>query len=119
METLVTKIGRHRRALTMEELFALKPYFGVSAQALAYRCKDLAIITEAVYREFFKSFSRLSWRKQEPMTLPAERPVRFARLCYRALAEECISEAKAAELLQVPVRDLGKRLHEMTGLYLQ
>jgi Zn-dependent peptidase ImmA (M78 family) len=119
METLVAKIGRHRRALTMEELFALKPYFGVSAQALAYRCKDLAVITDAAYRNFFRDFARRGWRKQEPMTLAPERPGRFGRLCYRALAEECISEAKAAELLQVPVRELDRRLHEMTGLYLQ
>lgn len=119
METIVAKMGRHRRALTMEELFALKPVFGVSAQALAYRCKDLAIISEAACRGLFKQFSRRGWRKQEPMRLEPERPARFGRLCFRALAERCISEAKAAELLHVPVRDLDKRLHEITGLYLQ
>jgi Zn-dependent peptidase ImmA (M78 family) len=119
METIVAKMGRHRRALTMEELFALKSFYGVSAQALAYRCKDLAIINDAAYRGLFKEFTRRGWRKQEPMTLKPERPVRFGRLCFRALAERCISEAKAAELLQVSVRDLEKRLYEITGLYLQ
>ena len=31
--------------------------------------------------------------------MPGERPMRFERLCFRALAEGAISEAKAAELL--------------------
>lgn len=116
LEALVQKIGRHRHMLTMEEIFALKPLFGVSAQALTYRCKDLAIINDSAFRQLFREFARRGWRKKEPLPLHPEHPVRFGRLCLRALAEECISDSKAAELLQVPVRQLDAKLHELTGL---
>lgn len=48
----------------------------------------------------------------EPNPLREEKPRRFKRLCYRALAEEAISEAKAAELLGVSVRELNRRVNE-------
>jgi len=115
-ETLVAKIGRHRRTLSMEEIFALKPVFGASAQALTYRCKDLSIINDAGYRGLFKEFNRRGWRKKEPFPLQAEKPVRFGRLCWQALSEQCISESKASELLQVPIRGLDQRLHEIAGI---
>ncbi len=116
LEALVAKIGRHRRMLTMEEIFALKPLFGISAQAFTYRCKDLAVINDSAFRRLFQEFARRGWRKKEPLPLQPEHPVRFGRLCLRALAEECISESKAAELLQVPVRELDAKLHELSGV---
>ncbi len=33
----------------------------------------------------------------EPGAIPAENSTRFERLCFRALAEDAISEAKAAD----------------------
>ena len=44
-----------------------------------------------------------------------EEPKRFERLCFRALTERVISEARAAELLGVSVRALDARLDEATG----
>ena len=38
--------------------------------------------------------------------MPRERPRRFERLCLRALAEGAISDARAAELLDVSLRDV-------------
>ena len=46
----------------------------------------------------------------EPMPLPPEEPQRFKRLCFRALAEDAISEAKAAELLGITVRQLSQEI---------
>jgi hypothetical protein len=37
-------------------------------------------------------------------------PRRMERLCLQAVAEEAISEAKAAELLRISVRELDRRL---------
>ena len=34
-------MGKHCRAIGWEDLFDLKQLFGVSVQALTYRCKDL------------------------------------------------------------------------------
>jgi len=49
----------------------------------------------------------LSYRKTGP-----ERPDRFRRLCFRAVAEGAVSESKAAELLGVSVRELDRMLEQ-------
>ena len=56
---------------------------------------------------------RRGWRKApfaEPGAIAPEKPERFTRLCYRAVSEGAVSEAKAAELLGVSVRELNRRL---------
>jgi Zn-dependent peptidase ImmA (M78 family) len=94
----------------LHELLALKLLFGVSAQAIAYRCKDLGIISQATFTEIFRQFSARNWRLREPHSFAPERPARFERLCLRALAEELISKSKASELLQKPVRKVAELL---------
>ena len=44
--------------------------------------------------------------------MPGEQPMRFERLCFRALAEGAISDAKAAELLGHSVHELNRRMDE-------
>ena len=44
--------------------------------------------------------------------MPPENPRRFHRLCYRALAEGVVSEAKAAELLRLSVRQLNAAMEQ-------
>ena len=46
----------------------------------------------------------------EPEPLAPERPSRFERHCSRAVAENVISDAKAAELLDTSVRELHERM---------
>lgn len=103
-DVLVREVGRQRRSISVHELLSLKMLFGVSAQAIAYRCKDLGIISQATFTEIFRVFSARNWRTSEPLAFQPERPVRFERLCLRALTEGLISESKAAELLQRTVR---------------
>lgn len=113
-ESLRAHVGRKRVHVSRGELLELKKIFGVSAQALAYRCRDLGIIPAREFLRLFREFSRLGWRTppyQEPGSLkPLPRPRRFERLCYRALAEGAISESRAAELLELSVRDVRARL---------
>ena len=109
------KIGKHRKSIGWSELFELKQLFGVSVQAITYRCKDLGIFSEALFRRLFHDFSRLGWRSrpyQEPYSRKGEEPKRFERLAFRALAEGAISESKAAELLGVSVSELNRRMEE-------
>lgn len=110
--TLRQMLGSHRTQITMPELERLKPFFGVSMQAVAYRCKDLGIISPTIFKSIFMRFNRLGWRKPpyEPLQLPSERPQRFEQLCYRAYSEQAISEAKAAELLEISVQRFRERL---------
>lgn len=48
--------------------------------------------------------------------MKGEGPRRFERLCFRALAEGAVSEAKAAELLGISVHDLNRRMEQLPDL---
>jgi Zn-dependent peptidase ImmA (M78 family)/transcriptional regulator with XRE-family HTH domain len=113
-DVLAAKVGKHRQRLVLGELFELKALFGVSAQAIVYRCKDAGIIDQQAYREVFKSIVVRGWRKKEPFNLQSETPKRFLRLCYRALAEGLLSRPKAAELLGISNRELEDLLQADT-----
>ncbi len=121
-EALWSNVGRHRTSIGWSELFALKQLFGASVQAIAYRCGDLGIFPQSLSQRLFREFSRLGFRSApnyEPNHLPEEKPGRFDRLCYRALAEDAISEPKAAELLNIAVRELHRRMEEPASVVQQ
>lgn len=114
-EVLWSEVGKHRSSIGWRELFALKELLGTSVQAIAYRCADLGIFSPALSQRLFREFSRLGFRTPpdyEPNHLKEEEPRRFERLCFRALAENAVSEAKAAELLGISVRELNRRMEE-------
>ena len=109
-EVLWKEIGRHRSAIGLAELLRLKRMFGVSVQAITYRCKDLGIISAAQMGRMFDRYQELGWRSppyREAFPMAGERSGRFERLCFRALSEGVISESKASELLEMPVHDLN------------
>ena len=108
-EVLWVKIGKHRSEIDWKELLVLKLAFGMSIQAITYRCKDLGIISQALMGRLFDIFHEDGWRSppyREPLDMLSNPFGRFERLCFRALAEGAISESKASELLEMPVSDL-------------
>ena len=113
---LWAEVGKHRTSVGWGELFELKQLFGVSVQALTYRCKDLGIFNQTLFRRLFNEFKRRGWCDppyEEPLAVSeGEKPRRFERLCLRALAEGAVSEPKAAELLAISVRELDRRMQE-------
>ena len=112
---LSSEVGRHRQTISLAELFELKAIYRLSVQMITYRCKELGIISNATFRALFNQFEEAGWRKPpypEPMKIDRENPQRFRRLVFRALSEGGISEAKAAELLGVRVRELDKLLDQ-------
>jgi len=118
-ETLRARVGKHRRSIGWRELFDLKTIFGVSVQALTYRCKDLGIFGNSLFRQLFNEFNRRGWRRppyKEPGAMGGENPKRFERLCFRALAEDAISQSKAAELLGHSVHELLQLMDEPPGI---
>jgi Zn-dependent peptidase ImmA (M78 family) len=107
-EHLLREVGKHRNALGYNELIELKHLYRVSGAALLMRLRQLDVISESTLVYAFQSIAR-NWRSKEPEQLESEskrgmleRPQRFMRLCYRALAEGLISLPKATELLQLP-----------------
>ena len=107
-EELMREVGRRRLNFGFGEVIEIKQKFGISAAALVVRMRDLGIITEATMVSIFRGIGS-SWRKQEPCPLErTENPGRFRRLCLRALAEEAISESKAAELLSLRVSEIER-----------
>ena len=115
-EMMWAEVGKHRRSIGLGELFGLKLLFGVSVQALTNRCRDLGIFGPTLYKRLFQEFDRRGWHKppfKEPLSnFQGERPRRFERLCLRALAEGVVSEPKAAELLNISVHELSRRMEE-------
>jgi Zn-dependent peptidase ImmA (M78 family) len=121
-EALWSNVGRHRSSIGWSELFALKQLLGASVQAITYRCGDLGIFPPVLSQRLFREFSRLGYRSApnyEPNQLSEEKAGRFDRLCYRALAEGAISEPKTAELLNITVRELNRRMEEPAPAVLQ
>lgn len=115
VEALWREIGKHRTMISLGELLRLKVLFGASFQAITYRCRDLDILSDAGFRRLFQLFNHHGWRKppyEEPgsMLPEEESPQRMERLCFRALAEQLISDAKAAEILGISVRELTRRM---------
>lgn len=116
-DVLRTEVGARRSSISLGELVALKERFGASLQAIAYRCRDLSIIDAKTFSALYRIFAQRGWRSppfEEPAAIPAdyEEPKRFERLCFRALAEGVIGEARAAEMLGITVRQLDDRLSE-------
>jgi Zn-dependent peptidase ImmA (M78 family) len=114
-EAMLSNAGKHRSSIGWSELFGLKTLFGASIQAITYRCGDLGIFPAVVSERLFREFARLGYRTApdyEPNHLPEEKPGRFDRLCYRALAEGAISEPRGAELLNITLRELNRRMEE-------
>ena len=105
-EELVREVGRRRLNFGFAELVEIKLMFGISAASLVVRMRDLGIITQSTYQDIFSGIGS-NWRTDEPCPLEREEsPTRFRRLCLRALAENEISESKAAELLRLRVSEI-------------
>ena len=112
-DALRLAIGSRRSLIGRNELLSLKRRFGVSVQELVRRCRDLGIIDDALFGGLYRDMSGFGWGRlpyAEPEPQAPERPSRFERLCSRAVAENVISDAKAAELLGKSVRELHERM---------
>ena len=120
---LLREVGKHRHALGYKEIIELKRLYRVSGAALLMRLRQLNVIDDATLTYAFQTIAR-GWRTQEPAPLEEEgdygtleKPMRFERLCYRALAEGLISLTKAAELLRCPASEVEAELKGPQGAH--
>jgi len=106
-------LGHHRSWLEPQELWLLKQEYGLSMGGWVHRADELGIINASTMRKLQKHFRASGWKQREPgPQYPSEQPRRFQRLVYRALAEDLISESKAAELLGLSLM----KLHAMRNM---
>src|SRR5437588_940888 len=110
------ELGEKRVWLEPRELEVLKKTYGLSMQGWMHRAKDLGILPDVHYVEMRKFFSSRGWNKTEPGEQYApERPQLFDQLVYRALAQDLISESKAAELLRMQLTEFQKKRNMQCG----
>lgn len=104
-EPVVRKaLGDRRQWLEPRELYLLKQEYGLSMNGWLHRAQDLGIINDHTYGKLRRFFKDRGWDKREPFDqLQPEEARLFPQLVYRALAEDLISESKAAELLGQPL----------------
>ena len=117
-ERIKAELGGRRHRLTFRELQDLKKEYGTSMQAILRRALDLDIISAITYQHWMRVFRQRGWHKREPgHAVPAERPHRKDRLLERLLAEDLISEGRAAEIAGLPIeqiRQLGAGIEDAT-----
>lgn len=105
------ELGPVRHRFEPRELHTLKQRYGLSMLAWVFRARNLGIASEAIVDATFRRFSAAGWRKLEPGgPVPPETPRLFEQLVMRALAEDMLSESKAAELLRLRTSDFRERL---------
>jgi Zn-dependent peptidase ImmA (M78 family) len=110
------ELGARRAGLDMLELHLLKHKYGLSMQGWVIRAADLSIITPAVAAKLYRLFRAKGWHLTEPGDpLPAEEPERLKLLVLRALAEDLITETRAAELLGVSLAEFMRHEKKAHG----
>ena len=99
-ESVWQEIGRKRKHININELFALKMKYGLSMQGWIHRMEDLKVIAPTLARQLREEFSKRGWKKLEPgEQISFQKSTRMERLAYRALEEGIISKAKVLELV--------------------
>ena len=98
-ELVENEVGAKRNSVSLAELLELKPRWGMSMGAIAYRLKDLGIISKETSDALWEQIIARGWRKVEPNPLDPEKPSWFKRSTLRALSEGLISRDEAQRLL--------------------
>jgi hypothetical protein len=97
--TLRRDVGSRRSMVSLAELRLLKQRYGMSLQALVYRLRDLAVISDSHAAGLWAEINAKGWKLHEPDELPAERPTWIRRAALRALAEGLLSPEESSDML--------------------
>ncbi len=111
-EKMIEEIGPSRTKISFLELKKIKGIYGISLMALIVRAKNLGIISEYFYKNFFILASKRGWRSgktNEPGEyVGREYANRFRQLISWAVAEDIITMSKGAELMYVGLPEFRK-----------
>ncbi|MGH8237516.1 MAG: transcriptional regulator, partial [Steroidobacteraceae bacterium] len=107
-DSVIKLLGRNRSWLEPRELKLVKEEWGLSMAGLMLRARDLGVVTRDTAGQIWKQFQDNGWDKREPdPQYEREKSRGFEQLVYRALAEDKVSESKAAELLGLSLAEFA------------
>ncbi len=109
---LKSKLGSTRHDISLSELTDIQRQFGISVDDIMTSLQELGVITENRYSVFQKKKSTMSEFRSlvEKSRVEPEKSGRFARMVYRALADEIITSSKAAVLLNTSIDNVKANL---------
>ena len=109
---LTAKIGKLRHDISLSELTDIQRQFGISVDDIMQALCEHGVITARRYSGFQKKKSTMPdfQASVEKSRVETERSGRFARMVYRALADEAITFSKAAVLLNTTVDEVKSNL---------
>ena len=108
------ELGNDRQRLDLYELHLLKHKYGMSMQAWIHRAQDLGVISGATAATMYRWFRSKGWHRDEPGdAYPSPKMDRLERLVVRALAEDMVSETRAAELLGMSLSEFWKQASKL------
>lgn len=106
-EAVINEFGLSRNHISFFELTAFKLEFKVSYTAIAYRLKDLNIISDYFYKNLSIYLSQRIG-KNDSNPIQPETSYQFKKIVYKLEADEIISISKACELLGVSIDEYNK-----------
>lgn len=112
-EIVQSILGANRTSISLGELVELKKIFKVSIASLVVRCSQIGVLPKTAYHKIFGQIKSLGWNgpeSKEPIPFEPEVPQRIIRLCFRAVSEGAITLSRAAELMNMSVRDLDQMM---------
>jgi Zn-dependent peptidase ImmA (M78 family) len=136
-ESVLKVVGSRREHFQPRELFILKKIFGISIQALLFRLRDLDIISQTSFSNWYRIINKNNWKKNEPMPMKEETSHWFEKNVLHAFSEGLISSDEAAcllgedidsqelslikkkEFLKLSQSDRGKILSEQAEKFIQ
>lgn len=110
-EVVEREFGVERKRISTYELIAVKQQFGISVQAVMRRLHDLQVITAGHYKYFC---IKISANRQEvglgKYVGETNQSYRFQQLIHRLLAEDIVSDSKAANLAGMTLPEFRREL---------
>lgn len=111
-EVFLNRLGDRRQNIYIYEMKNLQREYGISVRALMMKARQLGIITESYYKWFNIRLNKEPELRAlvDRNEFPQRHTTRFEQLVIRCLAQEVITESKAAELMGIGVVALRNKL---------